>query len=289
MKGGARSCFLGLLIVFGVLGTATPAGAADDLIIRDVSAQLSADSYDRLTQKIQSTYQAVQAFWAAGPAPGPSQPIIVELVRPLGNTPTTLFFVRTENGRRVKVVRVFGGGEAPHQLAHKLTSAVFPHRDKLIRNMMGELSERAFGNPQSFPACGANIDDWVMAMIRSGSYIPLGQIGFRHEDWGMELVNNAPSVKDRSKQNVCYAEAGSFGQFLADTFGKDKLLELYRRSEPPRRAWQEVFGYPLAELEARWLASLKQKAVGRERQIAALAATWRENPVSACARIQGLR
>ena len=289
MKGRVRICFLGCLIVFGLLVTAPSASAVDDLMIRDISAQLPADSYLRLTKKIQETYQAVQAFWRADPALGPAMPIVVELVRPLGKAPTSLFFVRQIDGRHEKVVRVFGGGESSHQLAHKLTSAVFPHRDKLIRNMMGEISEKAFGNPQSFPACGANIDDWVVAMIQSGSYIPLGQIGFRHEDWGMELVNNTPSLKDRPKQNVCYAEAGSFGQFLADTFGKDKLLSLYRQSEPPHRAWQEAFGYSLPELEARWLASLKQKAVGRERQIAALAATWRENPVSACARTQGLR
>jgi hypothetical protein len=36
--------------------------------------------------------------------------------------------------------------------------------------MMGEASEIRFGNPLSFPMCGFNKDEWVMAILQAGSF-----------------------------------------------------------------------------------------------------------------------
>jgi len=73
----------------------------------------------------------------------------------------------THDGRRVRVVRVFGVGNEPQMVHHKLTHAVFPTPDKLIRNMMGIPMEARFGNPLTFPMCGGRADDWALALRRN--------------------------------------------------------------------------------------------------------------------------
>ena len=65
-------------------------------------------------------------------------------------------------------------------MVHKLTHALFPTEDKLIRNMMGIPTELRFGNPCSFPMCGYDPDAWVTAIRRTGSYIPLDGLGEAH-------------------------------------------------------------------------------------------------------------
>jgi hypothetical protein len=269
------------LLFMGVAGAA-PTDVAERLIVRDPSGKIPTETYAKLVDKAQLTFREISTYWGGAQGPGQSEKIVVEFDPSATRTPYSFFFFRTENGTRVRVVRVSGGGVQPHQLAHKLTSALFPHPDKLIRNMMGEASERQFGNPLSFPVCGAEIDEWVMALIQSGSYIPLSKIGTSHADWGMADINNAPVVKDRKKQHICYAEAGSFGQFLIDTFGRGKMKEFYRRTEANYRPWQEVFGFPLTELESQWLENVKRKTEGQQEIVAALTVYWGKNPTTAC-------
>jgi len=262
------------------------ANVREQIIIKDLTGGMPRDQFARLTDKTRLTMGNVRAYWEVADH---SDVILVEFVRQVHRVPSTFFFFRPENGRRVKVVRVYGGGEEPHQLAHKLTSALFPHPDKLVRNMMGEAAEMRFGNPVSFPMCGYAVDDWVAAFIRTDSYIPLAGIGTSHESWGMEIVNNVPVVKDRKKQHASYAEAGSFGQFLLETFGPGKMKEFYRRTQLPNRPWREVFGSPLEELEQRWLDKVKQKAAENPEVTAAAVSFWQKDPRSACYQAQGQR
>jgi hypothetical protein len=274
-----------LLTVTGV-SAATPDQARVPLQIYDLSDKMSGDMYGSLVAKTNMLFSQINAYWSPMGAATTADPIVVEFMRQTQNMPNSFFFFRNENGARIKVVRVIGGGAAPQQLAHKLTSALLPHGDKLIRNMMGEFSEHEFGNPLSFPQCGASVDEWVAALIQSGDYVSLAKIGTSHADWGMEVINNAPVVTDRKKQHVRYAEAGSFGYFLIDSFGPKKMLEFYQRASLSHRPWQEVFGYPLMELEQRWLTSLKLKMATNQATVALIANHWQQDPVAACARVR---
>jgi len=123
-------------------------------------------------------------------------------------------------------------------------------------------------------------------LIQTGSYIPLGSIGTSHEDWGMEIVDNVPVVKDRKKQHASYIEAGSFGQYLIDAFSQEKMKEFYRRIEMSYRPWRELFGYPLYELEQRWMAGVKQKAAEMPDTVSMLAGFWQKDPKTACYQVQ---
>lgn len=282
----ALPLLLALLLSLTGVACANPDQSRASLLIHDLSGKMPADMYGSLVTKANLLFSQINTYWSPVDTAAPTEPIVVEFVRQTQNMPNSFFFFRNENGARIKVVRVIGGGTAPHQLAHKLTSALLPHGDKLIRNMMGEFSEREFGNPLSFPQCGASVDEWVAALIQTGDYVSLAKIGTSHADWGMEVINNAPVVTDRKKQHVRYAEAGSFGYFLIDSFGPRKMLEFYQRTSLAHRPWQEVFGYPLTELEQRWLASLKQKTAANTATITLIARHWQQDPRTACSSVR---
>ncbi len=274
----------GIVLCFVLLGI-PGAGATvetDRLIIRDITGKMSPETFERFGRKVDSTFTEVLKFWSAEPRIKELGKIVVEFDHPLPKANSSIFFWRKDNGRRVRVVRVFGGNEHPCELAHKLTHAVFPSPDKLIRNMMGEASEMRFGNPLSFPMCGFDKDEWVMALLQVGSYISLTKIGPNHGDWGMEIDNNAPKIKDRAKQHASYLEAGSFGDFLITTYGTEKMKTFARLSRNVPRPWQEVFGVALDPLEAKWHEAVRSRFRENEGKISTLVKLLRKNPNAAC-------
>ncbi len=280
-------------ILFGFALTSIPGTAGSNvenerLIILDATGSMPPQRFEALVRKVDSTLTEVIKFWSADPRITEFGKIIVEFHNPLPKASSSVFMWRKENGKKARVVRVYGGGEYPHQLAHKLTSALFPNPDKLIRNMMGEASERRFGNPLSFPSCGFDKDEWVLALVEAGSYIPLTKIGPNHRDWGMEIVNHAPVVNDRAKQHASYVEAGSFGEFLIATYGIDRMKVFNRLSRKEPRPWLAAYGTPLDQLEARWLEALRSKAGEKKKKISILVKLLRNNPKAACNSAQDL-
>jgi len=287
-----RDAALALLCVALLSEAATPAIGAtfenERLVIRDVSGSLPPAVFEGFARKVDSTLTHILRFWSTVPRTEQFGKIMVELDSSKSNGNYSLFFFRRENGRRVRVVKVTGGNGHPLQLAHKLTSALFPNPDKLIRNMMGEASENRFGNPLSFPMCGFEKDDWVAALLLSSSYIPLTSIGTEHSDWGMEIRDNMPVVKDRARQHACYAEAGSFGDFLIDAYGVEQMKRFNQLSISKPRPWEEAFGLPLVQLEARWLEAVRSRSKGRAEELAIIIELLKEDPKRACFSAQKL-
>jgi hypothetical protein len=259
------------------------------LIIRDITGNISPERFEKLVSKVDSTLTKILQFWSTEPRIKQFGKIIVEFDNSDPKANYSFFFFRKENGQRVRVVRVSGGDEYPHHLAHKLTSAVFPNPDKLIRNMMGEASEIHFGNPLSFPMCGFDNDCWVIALSQAGFYILLTKIGPDHSDWGMEIHNNVvPKVKDRAKQHASYVEAGSFGEFLINTYGIEKMKQFNLQSINKPRPWKEVFGIALEQLEAKWLEAVRLRSREKEEKISTLVKLLKDNPNTACVSAQDL-
>jgi hypothetical protein len=281
----------GLVFCFVFLGIPETGATVetDRLIIRDIIGNLPQERFEKLVSRVDSTLAEVLKFWAADPKIKEFGKIIVEFDHPLwGNVPASFVLYRKEGGKEVRVVKVFGGNEYPHQLAHKLTSAVFRHPDILVRNMMGEASEMRFGNPLSFPACGFNKDEWVMALLQTGSFVPIAKMGTEQSDWGKEIVDEVPTVKERVKQHTYYLEAGSFGEFLINTYGIEKMKQFYQLSKNKSRPWKEVFGTDLEQLEAKWLEAIKIGSRDKMGSIATLTKLWDKNPVNACYSAQDL-
>ena len=90
------------------------------------------------------------------------------------------------------------------------------------------------------------------------------------------------SIFDRKKQHAAYAEAGSFGAYLYRSYGIDRIKRLQRLSQTETRPFRAVFGVSMQELEASWLAALKESEESRRAGVATAAKLLADDPVTAC-------
>lgn len=287
--------FLAAAILAAGLATAGPGPAAQaaidtpHLVVSDATGTLSEAELDRLAGQAQALLERILAFWSADCATGRFGKIALVFDAPRRDAYSSVFYWDHDNGRRRRVVRVFGFEATPQMMAHKLASAVFPQKDKLIRNAMGVLTEIQMGNPLTFPLCGLDADDWVRAFIDTGSTIPLAELGPDQESWGMRMAAGGQvSVFDRARQHTAYAEAGSFGAYLHRTYGIDRVKQFHRLSQGKDRPAREAFGADLATLEADWLAAVAAEGRARAAQSSIAATLMKADPATACTEAQRL-
>jgi len=286
---------IGLSILVAVILTPALFQASDRtmetsyLIVSDATGKLSRDQLKGLANRAQATLEKILTFWSADPEIDRFGKIMVVFDAPRRDVYSSVFFWDKKDGRRTRIVQVFGTDESPQMMAHKLTSAVFFQKDKLIRNMMGILTEAEVGNPLTFPMCGFSSDDWVLAFQKMKSYISLKELGPDHESWGMKDAGDGRlSIHDKAKQHKAYAETGSFGTYLFQTYGIKKIKQFQRLSHEKDRPWQEAFGVDLQELEANWLRALRAKEKTREENVSIVLTLFERNPGTACAESQKL-
>ena len=260
-----------------------------DLTVSDATGKLSHDQLTRLAEQAQAMLESILSFWSADPGTDRFGKIRVVFDVPRRDVYSSVFYWDKKDGQRIRVVRVFGTDGSPQMMAHKLTSAVFPQKDKLIRNMMGILTEAQIGNSLTFPMCGFGSDEWVLALLETKSYIPLNELGPDHDSWGMKDAGGGKLlILDKAKQHKAYAETGSFGNYLFETYGINKLKRLQRLSQEKDRPWQDVFGISPQELEANWLKHLRTNGETRKENVSVVLKLFERNPGTACSEAQKL-
>ena len=155
--------------------------------------------------------------------------------------------------------------------------------------MMGILTEGQVGNPLTFPMCGFSSDDWVLALLKTKSYIPLNELGPDHESWGMKDAGGGRlSIHDKAKQHKAYAETGSFGNYLFQTYGINKIKQFHRLSHEKDRPWQDAFGIGMQELEANWLKTLRANEKTGDKNVSTVLKLFERNSDTACVEAQKL-
>jgi hypothetical protein len=257
------------------------------LIVSDATGTLSNDGLKRLADQSQAMLESLLAFWSADPRVDRFGKIRVAFDAPRRDVYSSVFYWDKKDGRNIRTVRIFGADATPQMMAHKLTSAVFPNKDKLIRNMMGILTEARVGNPLTFPMCGFDTDDWVLAILQTKSYIPISELGPDHESWGMKDHGGGRlSIHDKTRQHKAYAEAGSFGIYLFNAYGINMIKQFNRLSNQKARPWQEVFGAGIQELEANWINTLRGREKARGADVPILLKLHESNADTACAEAQ---
>jgi len=267
-------------LAWNPVALAQSSAETEHLVVQDFSRQLSGKQLQDFAGKADEALMKSVQFWGL-PGPGNGK-IRMELYPQQGLHAFSVFQqMRARGARPERIVRVYGL-ESPQEMVHKLTHALFPTEDKLVRNMMGVPTEARFGNPLSFPMCGRALDSWVAAIRRARSYVPLAELGQRHEDWGMSFSGQMPVVTDRKRQHASYMEAGSFGAWLIDTQGVEKLRAFYRAAQEGGRPWKMIFGKDLAALETDWEQSIDKHGQGSPAEVDALAELWKRNPNAAC-------
>jgi len=266
------SCVLFLaLLLYGSAAGAENCIETTHLTVCDLTrGQLSSQRFNELANQAQQALDQVLKFWSADARVGKLGKIWLEFEPPRKGTYGTQFQMGMRNGARVRVVRVSGVKKGPQNMLHKLTIAIFPSPDKLIRCMLGPTMEELFGNRQSFPMCGYSQDSWVLAIRRTGAYIPLPKIGPDHESWGMTATPDGwARVTDDWKQHIAYAEAESFCKYLLHVHGTEKIKAFYRLSNQGKERHWEVFGSTLDELEKNWIEYLGSIQTAHEKEIEA--------------------
>lgn len=278
------------LLIAGLSQASSAVIETPQLIVSDATRKLSNDQLKSLADQAQGMLGRILAFWSADSGVDRLEKIRVVFDEPRREVYSSVFYWGRKDGGRIRIVQVFKSEGSPQMMAHKLTSAVFPQKDKLIRNMMGISTEAQVGNPLSFPMCGFSSDEWVLALLETKSSIPLNELGPDHESWGMKGTAGAAnfSIFDKAKQQKAYAEAGSFGNYLFKTYGINKIKRLQRLSQEKDRPWQDVFGISLQELEANWLKHLKANGEARAENVLILLKLFERNPGTACSEAQKL-
>ncbi|TAL74485.1 MAG: hypothetical protein EPN88_03765 [Bacteroidetes bacterium] len=289
-----RIAIILLMFVAGLLTPALSQGSdttleTSHLIVSDTTGKLSNEQLKRLADHAQETLNRILAFWSADPGIARFGKIRVVFDVPRRDVYSSVFYWDKKGDQRIRTVQVFGTDGEPQMMAHKLASAVFPQKDKLIRNMMGILTEAQIGNPLTFPMCGFGSDEWVLALLEMKSYIPLSELGPDHESWGMKDAGGGRlSIFDKAKQHKAYAETGSFGNYLFQTYGINKIKQFQRLSQEKDRPWKDVFGISIQELEANWLKTLRANRKTREENVSTVLKLFERNPGTACSEAQKL-
>jgi hypothetical protein len=277
------------LLIAGLSQASNAIIETQHLIVSDATGKLSNDQLKSLADQAQAMLERILAFWSADSGIDRFGKIRVVFDVPRRDVYSSVFYWEKKDGERIRIVRVFSSEGSPQMMAHKLTSAVFPQKDKLIRNMMGILTEAQVGNPLTFPMCGFGSDEWVLALLETKSYIPINELGPDHESWGMKDAGGGKlSILDKAKQHKAYAETGSFGNYLFNIYGINKVKQLQRLSQEKHRPWQEVFGISLQELEANWLKHLRTNGKTREDNVSIVLKLFERNPGIACSEAQKL-
>jgi hypothetical protein len=130
--------------------------------------------------------------------------------------------------------------------------------------------------------CGFSCDEWTLAFLNLGLYLPLEKLGPDHESWGMEDKGDGDlRVHDLGKQHRAYAEAGSFGNYLLETYGIGKIKRFHRLSFEKERPWEAVFGLSLGELEKNWLKALKSSQTVKSENVLLLMDLFQRDPQTA--------
>jgi hypothetical protein len=254
------------------------------LRVSDASGRQSEAQLRERAARTQALFEKILGFWDADARVDRFGKIRVVFVAPSPRLRNSVFHWVREGGQMVREVLAASSGEDPQMLVHKLTSALYPNKDKLIRNMMGEVAELRLGNPRAFPDCGLSVDAWVLALRRLGLYLPLRELGPDHGSWGMDAdQNGVPFILDLDRRHRAYAEAGSFGDFLFTAYGREKLKRLNQMTTEAGRPWQAVYGVALEELEARWLEALAAAQERLEPGVSLAAQLYRNDPATACA------
>ncbi|MBP1695679.1 MAG: Peptidase superfamily [Deltaproteobacteria bacterium] len=289
-----RIAIVSLMFVAGLLATALSLASdkvleTSHLIVSDATGNLSNEQLKRLADSAQETLNEIIAFWSADPGIGKSGKIKVAFDMPRRDVYSSVFYWERKGDQKIRVVRVFGTDGVPQMMAHKLTSALFPQKDKLIRNMMGILTEAQVGNPLTFPMCGFNNDEWVLALLETKSYIPLNDLGPDHESWGMKDMGDGKlAIHDKAKQHKAYAETGSFGKYMLETYGIKGIKKFQRLSQDKDRPWRDAFGISMPELEANWLNTLRANGKAGKENVSIVLKLFETNPGTACSEAQKL-
>jgi hypothetical protein len=158
-------------------------------------------------------------------------------------------------------------------IIHELTHVFFPNGNRLLAEGLAVYMQHLIGGNPAFPNFGRpphelmpEISREIIPGFRCGDPASLEQLSLARLDRiatpnPLTLQIGAASCGvDQKGQARLYTIAGSFTQFLIETYGLTKFWGLYRATPllPSQlnagalERWHEIFGCPLQALAAEW-------------------------------------
>ena len=136
---------------------------------------------------------------------------------------------------------------------HALFSVVTPYRLHLTHELCHEIFTNIWGAAEPWVEEGfatyatesLTVDQHCWHWLSSGQLLPLAKLV--NAEWNTSLYS----------PDVTYPELGGFVKFLRETYGIDRVKDVWQGGSD---SILHVFGKPLGTLEAEWLKALKQRA-----------------------------
>ena len=100
------------LLAFFLSGIAL-AAPLSQVTVTDLTHRMTPEAYAYFANTAQLSLQRVAEYWNVDINAALSEPISIEFMASSGHLPTSLFFFRAANNKKVKVVRVIGAAENP--------------------------------------------------------------------------------------------------------------------------------------------------------------------------------
>ena len=158
-------------------------------------------------------------------------------------------------------------------ILHELVHLYLPNGNRFLAEGLATYLQACLGGNSAFPNFGRPLHDVArdcLIEIAGESATALDSVQLVELDATptpnpMTLTSaRRRYAKEGAFQSACYAIAGSFVEFLIEIEGLERFQRLYERSPlvpgrlaagPPER-WSEIYGCPLAMLEAAWKSRL---------------------------------
>jgi hypothetical protein len=147
--------------------------------------------------------------------------------------------------------------------AHEITHVFFPNGSRLLAEGLAVYVQQLIGGNVAFPNFGTPLHPFLRGLTcpppgGGQPAVPIGSITLSYMD-GLATPSNLTLPTDGDSTHA-YAVAGSFVEWLIETFGWSKFRKLYdetplvpleRNGGAPGR-WKRLYKAPLRELEAGW-------------------------------------
>ena len=177
---------------------------------------------------------------------------VLDMIGAQAYDPVINVFLVNSRSRLKDLIGFDGDGRSrPNQ--HTIFSVVTPYRLHLTHEISHEVLTNLWGAAEHWIEEGfavyatesLTVDQHCSHWMSSGQLVPLAKLV--NADW-----NTATYSPD-----VTYPELGGFIKYLRETYGLDRIQQVWKGGSA---SVPEVFGKPLSRLEEDWLDALRQQA-----------------------------
>jgi len=129
-------------------------------------------------------------------------------------------------------------------MTHAMTAL---SEDSKVRNLPGWFAEGVAVSHENDEPYRHSRENLVRRAVEDGRLIPWSQMEMPSSQWDIDIVSTA------------YALSGSIWNYLAETYGEEKMLDVFYTEGKFSEVIEEATGRSLSELETDWRSMVIEK------------------------------